>query len=272
MEHLTVATWHPALSDPTGTRNHKPRNAGLTMVIDKGMGIRDYEDMIACAAPYIDFIKLGFGTAALYPLHILEQKIHLAHEHNIRIMPGGTFVEVAIYRNQLPSLFDMMNQLKFTAIEISDGTIELTRTLRSSLILQGIDAGLEVVTEYGKKHLGATIQLEELLQTVEIDTALGASLVIVEARESGKNIGIFDAQGELRSEDVMNIAESIPDQTKLMWEAPHKSQQAQLLKLLGTATNLGNIAPEDLISLEALRRGLRSDTFHLASEGCLKFD
>ena len=272
MEHLTVTTWDSALSDPTGTRNHKPRNAGLTMVIDKGMGIRDYEDMIACAAPYIDFIKLGFGTAALYPLHILKQKIRLAHEHNIRIMPGGTFVEVAIYRNQLSSLFDMMNQLKFTAIEISDGTIELTRTLRSSLILQGIDAGLVVVTEYGKKHLGATIQLEELLQTVEIDTALGASLVIIEARESGKNVGIFDAQGELRSEDVMNIAESIPDRTKLMWEAPHKSQQAQLLNLLGTATNLGNIAPEDLISLEALRRGLRSDTFHLASQGCLKFD
>jgi phosphosulfolactate synthase len=211
----------------------------------------------------MDMIKLGFGTSVLYPRDVLKQKIELAHEHNIKIMPGGTFLEVAIMQQQVDTFFQEMKNLKFSAIEISDGTISLSRNLRSSLIVRGIDEGLTVVTEYGKKSKGSTVNTDELLETFVIDTELGAAFVTIESRESGVGVGIFDDQGALREQDIESIVQFIPDATKLMWEAPLKSQQAHLLQRFGLDLNLGNISPEDVFSLESLRRGLRSDTLQM---------
>jgi phosphosulfolactate synthase len=266
MEHNVKLDWHPALADPTGKRECKPRRAGQTMVIDKGLGLRAYEDMIRVAAPYIDVIKLGFGTSALYPKELLQQKIGLAREAGILIMPGGTFLEVAIQKQEVDSFLDTVASYGFSAIEVSDGTIEINRNLRSSLIVRGIDAGLTVVTEYGKKIFGSSIALDELANTVEIDTELGALFVTIEARESGKGVGIFDEFGATKTDDLSAVIASVADSSRLMWEAPLKSQQAELLQALGQHLNIGNVAPEDVLSLEALRRGLRSDTFHLGRQ------
>jgi phosphosulfolactate synthase len=260
MEYIANTQWHPKLHDPIGMRNQKPRTNALTMIIDKGLGLRAYEDLLCIASPYIDMIKLGFGTSVLYPRDVLKQKIELAHEHNIKIMPGGTFLEVAIMQQQVDTFFQEMKNLKFSAIEVSDGTISLSRNLRSSLIVRGIDEGLTVVTEYGKKSKGSAVNTDELLETFVIDTELGAAFVTIESRESGVGVGIFDDQGVPREQDIEYVVQFIPDATKLMWEAPLKSQQALLLQRFGLDLNLGNISPEDVLSLESLRRGLRSDT------------
>jgi len=267
MEHNNAnVEWHPSLADPTGRRLAKPRTGGRTMVIDKGLGLRAFEDMVRAAAPHIDIVKLGFGTSALYPPELLRRKTEAATEAGILVMPGGTFLEVAVTKGLVDTFLTTAKQVGFTAVEVSDGTIEMSRDQRSALIVKAIEAGFTVVTEYGKKLFGSSIETEELARTVEIDTALGAAFVTIEARESGKGVGIFDENGDCKADDVEAVMNCVPNRESLMWEAPLKSQQADLLQVLGPNVNIGNVAPEDVLSLEALRRGLRSDTFHLGAQ------
>jgi phosphosulfolactate synthase len=146
---------------------------------------------------------------------------------------------------------------------VSDGTIDIERGLRSDLIREGIERGLNVVTEYGKKCWGSRIEVDDLIETIHLDSSCGASMVTVEGRESGAGVGFYDASGQAQDEEIMSVIRQLPDPQILLWETPHKSQQVQFLKILGADVNLGNIAPEDILSLEALRRGLRSDTFDI---------
>lgn len=260
MEVTSHLRWNPLLADPTGRRQSKPRTAGKTMVIDKGLGLNAFEDLLSTSGEHVDMIKIGFGTSPLYPPQLLKTKIDMAKSYGICIYPGGTFLEVAIMQKAVSSFFETIKALGFTGLEVSDGTIEVDRKLRNELILRGLDEGLEVVTEYGKKGWGSTIELGELIETVTIDAEFGAELITIEARESGMGVGIFDEQGKCKDEELEQVLAAIPGQHLLLWEAPLKSQQVHLMQLLGPDINLGNILSQDIISLEALRRGLRSDT------------
>ncbi|WP_141333990.1 MULTISPECIES: phosphosulfolactate synthase [unclassified Paenibacillus] len=260
MEVRTPLQWHFQLCDPTGQRTSKPRIAGKTMVIDKGLGLHAIEDLLQTAGDYMDMLKIGFGTSPLYKTALLKKKIEMAKAHNILVYPGGTFLEVAIVQQNIDHFFDMIAYLGFNGIEISDGTIHVPRGVRSDLIRRGVDAGLTVITEYGKKGWGSAIELEELVETVTIDSELGAALITIEGRESGKGIGIYNEDGSCKDEEIELVLSGVPSPELLLWEAPHKDQQVHLLKRLGSGIHLGNIAPADLFSLEALRRGLRSDT------------
>lgn len=263
MEVTSQPFWQQGLVNPTGKRQGKPRASGITMVIDKGLGTRTFADLLETAEAHIDLIKLGFGTAALYPEEVLTQKIRLAAEADVAIMPGGTFLEAAVAEGMEERFLEQIAGLGFTAIEVSDGTIELDRQLRTKLIRDSCRLGLAVYTEYGKKCWGSRIEADALIDTVLADLEAGAELVTVEARESGVGVGIFDASGACRDEEVQAVLEGIPSPHLLLWEAPQKNQQVRLMELLGPDVNLGNIAPQDVISLEALRRGLRSDSFFL---------
>lgn len=251
------------LHDPSGIRAAKPRTSGLTMIIDKGLGKHAFEDLLETAAEYVDFIKLGFGTSVLYHPELLRYKVQKAAEHGVILMPGGTFFEVALDSNQLRAYFDFVKQIGFHAIEISDGTISIPREKRTQLIRYATEQGLSVITEYGKKMQGSRIAVASLSETVERDWEAGASYTIIEGRESGKNVGVYDAHGLVEEELVYEIVQQISQPQRLIWEAPQKEQQVFFLKALGRRANLGNIGHEDILSLEALRRGLRSDTFFL---------
>ncbi|WP_284640449.1 phosphosulfolactate synthase [Paenibacillus silviterrae] len=266
MEVSSPLQWHPLLSDPTETRQAKPRDKGMTMVIDKGLGWNALDDLLETAGAHIDMLKIGFGTSPLYTLELLKKKIEKAKEHDILVYPGGTFLEVAIRQGLIDAYFETIAALGFNAVEVSDGTIEIDRSLRSELIVRGKEAGFTVITEYGKKCWGSTIEMTELIETVVTDSELGARLITIEGRESGKGVGIFDDNGECKDKDIEMVLEQVPSRDLLLWEAPHKDQQVHLLNMLGTEIHLGNIAPSDVISLEALRRGLRSDTLHLGKE------
>lgn len=266
METTTPAAWHPVLLDPTARRSPKPRASGKTMVIDKGLGLHAYADLLETATPYIDIIKFGFGTASLYPAELLKRKIELARERNITVMPGGTFLEVAVANGLTDEFFDMARKLGFTGVEVSDGTIEMDRKLRTELIRKAVEYGFEVYTEYGKKCWGSRVEVEELIGTVQSDIQTGAELVTIEGRESGAGVGIFDENGACRDDEVNAVLEQLTSPHLLLWEAPQKSQQVHLIQMLGPDVNLGNIAPQDIFALEALRRGLRSDTFNLKKE------
>lgn len=261
MEGNACPNWHPLLLDPSGERTSKPRQTGKTMIIDKGLGLHAFEDLLQTVGEYIDIVKLGFGTSPLYPTEVLRQKAEMAKTYNICFIPGGTFLEIAVQQDIVPSFFHMVKQLGFTGVEVSDGSISLSRRQRSDLIVRGREEGFVVFSEYGKKLSGSGIDMEALIETVYEDREHGSEFLTIEGRESGIDVGIYDKQGECVQESFRNIVSQIPHMDWIMWEAPLKSQQLFMLKELGSNVNLGNIAPQDVMTLEALRRGLRSDTF-----------
>src|SRR5690554_972965 len=169
MKYTARAGWHPLLQDPSGQRQSKPRTVGRTMVIDKGLGLQAFEDFLAISSPYVDMVKLGFGTSPLYPLSLLQQKIDIAKSYQVIIYPGGTFLEVAVQHDEIDAYFEMIGTLGFTGIEVSDGTIEMSRELRNQLIERGRMMGLTVLSEYGKKLLGSQIEIEPFLSTIHQD-------------------------------------------------------------------------------------------------------
>lgn len=264
MKTAVSDNWHQLLKDPSGSRARDRRQRlGQTMVIDKGLGSHSLADFLGVAGPYVDMLKLAFGTSVLYDSELLRQKLRLAGEREIITLPGGTLLEAAIKQNVVRSFLDSIQIYGFTGIEISDGTIELDRITRTRLIKECVTRGLAVTTEYGKKAAGSVIDPEELAFTAHCDWEAGAELVTVEARESGINVGLFDEKGRCKEAVLESVLERIDTAGKLMWEAPLKEQQVELLQQFGPTVHLGNIAPADALALEAMRRGLRSDTFHL---------
>ncbi|WP_058303706.1 phosphosulfolactate synthase [Gorillibacterium timonense] len=257
-----TAFWSDTMTEPTGTRSGKPRTSGLTMVMDKGLGMHAFRDLLDTAGDHLDRIKLGFGTAALYPPQILREKIQLCRDAGVCLHPGGTFLEAAIRLGEDDSYLEKTAALGFEGVEISDGTIALTPARRSALVRRAAELGLRVFTEYGKKSGGSRIAMNELVETVLSDVEDGAETVTIEGRESGAGVGIYDESGQCRDEEILEVTSRVPS-SLLLWEAPHKDQQAHLLLLLGNRVNLGNVAPTDALALEALRRGLRSDTMEL---------
>jgi phosphosulfolactate synthase len=253
-------SWYGKLIDPTGLRDNKPRKKGKTMVIDKGMGVNSFRELLETSGEYIDMVKIGFGTAPLYPPSILAEKIRLAKQYQVSIFPGGTFLEAAILQKSVPAYFAMVKKLGFTGVEISDGTIDMERKFRNELILLAVEHSLTVYTEYGKKLAGSFIEADELAHTVYWDMEFGAEMVTIEGRESGMGVGIYDEKGKCRDRVIEQILEKVSNHADLMWEAPLKSQQVHLIKTLGPQIHIGNVSPLDILSLEALRRGLRSDT------------
>jgi phosphosulfolactate synthase len=262
---------YPALpsnwANPSGRCRNKPRDRGLTMVIDKGVGLCAFRDLLELASPYLDIYKLGFGTTALYPQNLLQQKLTLAKQHGLHIMPGGTFFEIACRNTPVLGYMKFIQSLGFNAVEISDGTFPLSSTLRKEAIAAGVETGLVVYTEVGKKAADYRAERDELLQTLDSDLRAGASHVIVEARESG-TVGVFDGNGNVDGGFIRDIADTAREQAnRLIWEAPQKEQQVSLILSLGCEVNLGNIAYTDVLALESLRRGLRGDTAATMEEG-----
>jgi phosphosulfolactate synthase len=252
--------WPGSWSDPSGKRREKPRAAGLTMVIDKGLGLHAFQDMLELSAPYIDIYKLGFGTSALYPPDILRSKVELAKARQLHVMPGGTFFEVASNHAPVEEYVARVKALGFNAIEISDGTFPISSELRRRAVAAAADAGLTVYTEFGKKAAHFRAEQEALLQTLAEDVQAGAGYVIVEARESG-TVGVFDGKGEVDANFLLEVHRSAGSlASRLIWEAPQKDQQVILIRTLGSDVNLGNISHTDVLSVETLRRGLRGDT------------
>ncbi|MEG6522173.1 phosphosulfolactate synthase [Desulfotomaculum sp. 1211_IL3151] len=253
-------SWQELLQFPLGKRISKPRLTGMSMVIDKGLGLGETRDLLNLSANYIDFLKLGFGTSALYDNDILEEKIHLVRSHGVDIYPGGTFLEVAILQDKLRQYLAMARDFGFTAIEVSDGTIDLDLNLRAEAITTAVEMGFKVLTEVGKKDPNDEVEIKEIVQLVNHDLSYGATHVIVEGRESGKAVGLYDKDGNLIVSDLEELVYGIGDASRLIWEAPLKEQQQELIIRFGPNVNIGNVNPHEVLALEALRVGLRADT------------
>lgn len=256
--------WEGVFAMPVSGRSAKPRSTGYTMVLDKYLGLARTQDLVDTAADVVDDVKYTFGTSAFYDSELLKKKNTLLVANNIDTMPGGTFLEVAVWQGRYAEFLVRAKELTFTMIEVSDGTIEMSPEVRKDCIKRALDAGFKVLTEVGKKDPNEAITVSLMHEQIAADLELGAFKVIVEAREAGKNVGIYDKDGKIKEDEIDQIVAGVKDPDSLVWEAPIKNQQQALIMRFGTNVNLGNIPPDDILALEALRQGLRGDTLKRA--------
>lgn len=238
-------------------RAQKPRSNGITMVMDKGLSIREVEDFLSVAGPHSDLIKLGWATSYVTPN--LDQKLSIYREAGIPTYFGGTLFEAFVVRKQFEDYRRILDKYKMKYAEVSDGSIILSHEEKCEYIRKLSDQ-VTVISEVGSKDDAVIIPPYKWIELMQSELEAGSWKVVAEARESG-NVGIFRGNGEVRSGLVDEILTKIPQDT-IIWEAPQKAQQVWFVKLLGTNVNLGNIAPTEVIPLETVRLGLRGDTFH----------
>jgi phosphosulfolactate synthase len=236
-------------------RSVKPRQRGITHVIDRGLSVAEVDGLMETVGDSVDIVKLGWGTALVTAN--LKPKLERYAAHGIPVVLGGTLTEVAIKQGRVEGLIAWLHELGLRHVEISDGTIALAPEVKSNLI-RTLSSDFTVLSEVGSKDADFIMAPYVWVEQIERDLEAGAWKVIAEARESG-TAGIYRADGEVRTGLIDEIVHAI-DADRLIFEAPQREQQVWLLHRFGSECNLGNIAPEDVLSLETLRLGLRSDT------------
>lgn len=258
-----MPTWHEigVAAEVIETRSHKDPEVGLTMVIDNGLGLAATRDILSVSGRWIDLWKLSFGTSALMPEEVLRKKLALIGSTGILAFPGGTLFESAVLHGHGEVFFEKATSLGFAAVEISEGTIDLPTYRRLSSITAALRAGLTVITEVGKKDPLQQPSPRKLAEQALRDLEGGARWVVVEGRESGRSVGVFNKAGRVNMKAVETIARHVGQALdRLVWEAPIKSQQVTFIQRFGPNVSLGNIDPNQVLALEALRSGLRFET------------
>ncbi len=237
-------------------REEKPRPSGVTMVMDKGLGVRQAMDLVESAGHLIDFIKLGFGTSMVG--RQIKEKVRIFRDHDIKVFVGGTLFEAFLIRDQFDDYRRYIDALGCDAAEVSDGSIQLPHEEKCHFISRLTNDYL-VLSEVGAKDAGVHISNEEWTGSMTAELAAGSSYVIAEARESG-TVGIYGQNGSA-DENLIEVIQTHVPAEKIIWEAPLKQQQVWFIRQSGANVNLGNIAPDSVAALETLRLGLRGDTF-----------
>lgn len=237
-------------------REKKERNTGITMVMDKGLSLRQTEDFIDAWNDIVDVVKFGFGTSAFAGQ--LKEKINLYKQANIQPYLGGTLFEAFVIRGMFEDFLSLLDEYGFGLAEISDGSMKIEHDEKLEYIRK-LNEHVTVLSEVGSKQRGVFISTEQWISMMKSELEAGAWKVIGEARESG-TVGIYNPDGTANEALINSIINEVKTEN-IIWEAPTGKQQVWFIKLLGANVNLGNIAPELVIPLECLRAGLRGDTF-----------
>lgn len=237
-------------------RDKKPRNHGLTMMMDKGLSAKEAMHFSDSSGPFTDLVKFGFGTAVI--ARDLKKKIKTYQDNHLRPYFGGTLFELFFIRGKMDDFRRLVSKFKLDLVEISDGSMTMDHHEKLEAIAL-LSKEVTVISEVGSKVKGVEIPPDKWVEMMKAELEAGSWKVIAEARESG-TIGIYNADGSANKELITDIMEHISTE-KVLWEAPNKNQQTYFIKLLGANVNLGNIAAHEVVSLEALRLGLRGDTF-----------
>ncbi len=234
----------------------KPRNSGITMVMDKGLSVREAEDFMSVGSEYTDMVKLGFGTSLITPG--FEKKIQIYKNAGAIPYFGGTLFEAFIVRNMFREFVDFLDKNEIDLVEVSDGSYDIDHNQKLEYISKLAERGT-VISEVGSKKKDVIYSPEQWVAMMKSELNAGSVKVIAEARESGTT-GIYNEDGSINNDIIRGISEHVKLEN-VIWEAPLKSQQAWFIKHFGANVNLGNIAPTEIIPLETLRLGLRGDTF-----------
>lgn len=234
----------------------KPRNKGITMMMDKGLSLREVENFIEANGHLTDIVKFGFGTS--YVAQNLEEKIKLYMDSGIRPYFGGTLFEAFFARGKFDDYLRVMDKYKLDLAEISDGSIIINHDEKCELISK-MAKYRTVLSEVGSKDSGILISPNRWIKMMTTELEAGSWKVIAEGREAG-NVGVFRPNGTAHTMLINKIIAKVKPED-ILWEAPQKNQQVWFIKLFGANVNLGNIGPHEMIPLECLRLGLRGDTF-----------
>ena len=263
--------WERIIKGTREARTAKPRRHGITMVNDTGRGLAATGDALLISGHLTDLWKLSFGTSAFMDTKVLQEKLGLLNDKQVLTFPGGTLLEVALVEHHCRVYMHRAKKLGFKAVEISDGTISIPRFRRKNIINCALDADLVPITEVGKKDPKRQPTVEQIAEEALEDLEWGARWVIIEGRESGIGIGIFDEHGHVEENEVDKLTEIVgEDIDRLIWEAPLRAQQSFLIERFGSNVNIGNVECNDILALEALRNGLRFETLHAVTSDLLK--
>jgi phosphosulfolactate synthase len=236
-------------------RSPKPRVQGLTHVIDKGMSLPEIEGLFDTAGDYVDVVKLGWGTS--YVTNNLEKKIALYRSFETPVVCGGTLFEAVVARDKLDEYKSWLSANRLAHVEVSDGTIDLPHERKLELIAD-FARDFVVLSEVGSKDAEVVYAPYQWVEWIRQELAAGAWKVITEGREGG-NAGIYRPSGDMRTGLIDEIVHEIPV-ADVVFEAPGTAAQAWFVQKFGPEVNIGNVPPEEVIPLETLRLGLRSDT------------
>jgi phosphosulfolactate synthase len=239
-------------------RNARPRTAGITMVMDKGLSVQEAKNFMSVSYPHVDLVKLGFGTSFVTPQ--LEEKLEVYRSYDMPVYLGGTLFEAFLIRDQFDDYIRLCKNYGIHYVEVSDGSITIPHAEKCGYI-EKLTKHATVLSEVGSKDAAHIIPPYKWIELMRAELEAGSTYVIAEAREAG-TVGIYRGSGEVREGLVQEILTQIPGE-RIIWEAPQKEQQLYFIQLLGCNVNLGNIAPTEVLPLEAMRIGLRGDTFHL---------
>jgi phosphosulfolactate synthase len=237
-------------------RTAKPRRRGITHVLDKGLPVAEVAPLLGVCGDYVDVWKLGWGTAYLDPG--LAEKLAVLDGHGVLACLGGTLLEVAWQQGAVEPYLDWAGELGFPCVEVSCGVAAMSVTDKRELVELAAERFI-VLAEIGVKDADATVSPSAWAADATADLEAGATWIVTEGRESG-TVGLFDPTGEVRSDVVDAVVDAVGLDTTV-FEAPLKEQQAWLIRRFGPDVNLANVAPSDALGLEALRVGLRADTF-----------
>ena len=242
-------------------RPPKPREEGVTHVIDTGLSTVEAEGLMSMAADYVDLVRLGWGTA--YVTRDVRAKIDRYRDAGVPVMLGGTLTELAWLRGCVDELSSWLEELGIEHVEVSSGTVAIPPDEKLALI-ERLAQRFTVFAEVGEKDPNALLAPYRWVELIRTALDAGATKVVCEGRATG-DAGVYRPDGEARTGLVDEIVHEI-DQAKLIFEAPKKHQQVWFIEQLGPLVNLGNVLPADVISLETLRLGLRADTLKLFHE------
>lgn len=237
-------------------RTQKPRQSGLNMVMDKGLSLRQAEDLIDAGGEYVDLLKLGFGTSVVSTK--LKEKVKLYQNAGMKVYVGGTLFEAFYVRGELDNYKRYIDGLGLDTVEVSDGSMVIPHDAKCELI-SSFAKNYTVLSEVGSKEEGILISPAKWIKMMQNELKAGSWKVIAEARESG-TVGIYRPSGQAHVLLINKILQKVKSED-ILWEAPKKAQQVYFIKHLGPNVNLGNIAENEVIPLECLRIGLRGDTF-----------
>ena len=236
-------------------RDNKPRQRGLTHVLDKGMTTPALEALLAQVGEFVDVLKIGWGIAYIDPT--VKERVALCNAAGVTVSLGGTLLEICVAQGRLPELRRWASGLGIDAIEVSDGLQALPPECKAELV-RTLSADFTVLAETGAKDGHVPVITEQWIAEMEADLAAGATWLIAEGRESG-TVGLYHADGTVRVELLDAIAERLP-LDRVIFEAPRKAQQVDFIRSFGPGVNLGNVPPDEVLPLETLRLGLRADT------------
>lgn len=268
---MTELAWEHIITGVRDSRSAKPRKTGCTMLMDVGKGLFETQSILEMSGAYIDHWKFAFGTSVFVEKARLQEKLRLLAEHEVLTFPGGTLLEVAMLKMHCRVYMTHAKELGFQAVEISDGTLPIPRFRRRRIIECALNAGLIPITEVGKKDPKRQPTVDQIAEEILQDLEWGAAWVILEGRECGQGVGVFDEAGNVEGFEVERLVELLGSKVDaLIWEAPLKAQQVYFIEKFGVNVGLGNVSPDQILAVEALRNGLRFDTLSRVSEKLLR--